>query len=253
MGKHQRNLSRLSDGAKGLLDLSIRFSLHRYGNMRGGEIALQRKVTGRAVSIRKANKVLAEQGQEHKVGWSPGIDPERQIEHSARDPVDGFRTAELVDVQRDARSLDPEPLHKVWQDNQRPIVGHAQAKHPVGLRRVEAALSDKTARKSDHLSEQRLQLARSCGQLQATVGPHKKRVREQGAQARQGMTDRRLAHVQPKCSARHMPLVQQSMQYNQKIQIDAAKTMHRMNLAHVGFEFQFTRLMVYLRRMILRR
>lgn len=216
--------------------------------MRGGEITLKRQVLGGTGSIRKANEVLAEQGQEREVGRSPWKDPERQIKHSARDPVDGFRTAELVDMQRDTRSLDPEPPHKVWQDDQRPIVGHAQPKYPRGLRRIKAALSDETARKPDYFSEQRLQLSRSGGQLQATVSPHKERVREQGAQACQCMADGRLAHVQPQRSARHMPLVQQGVQDNQKIEIDIAETMHGVNLNHIGFEFQFTARMVYLQR-----
>jgi hypothetical protein len=216
--------------------------------MCGGEIALQRHGFGRTVSIRKANEILTEQGHEREVGRGPGKDPERQIKQSACDPVDSFRAAELVDMQRDARSLDPKPPHKVWQDDQRTIVGHAQPKHPLGLRRFKAVLSDETARKPDHLSEQRLQLARPSRQTQATVGPHKERVLEQGAQPRQGMTDRRLAHVQPQRSARDMPLLQQGVQDNQKIEIDVAKTMHEMNLYHVDFEFQFADIMVYLQR-----
>lgn len=248
MGKNQSNPSRFSQSAKGLIHFAIRLTLHRYRNMRGGEIALQRHGFGRPVAIRKANEILTEQGHEREVGRGPRKDPERKIKHSARDPVDRFRAAELVDMQSDARSLDPKPPHKVWQDDQRTIVGHAQPKHPLGLRRIKAVLSDKTARKPDHLGEQRLQLARPSRQAQATIGPHKKRVREQGTQPRQGMTDRRLAHVQPQRSARDMPLLQQGVQDHQKIEIDVAKTMHRKNLCHVSFEFQFADVMVYLQR-----
>lgn len=147
---------------------------------------------------------------------------DRQVDLAAAHA--GFALAQRAHVDRlqaDAGGFPLYGLHHLGQHDHLADVGHVDAEHPVGMRRVEILLlRQRAADAFDRVLQRQADLQRARRRHHALGGAHEERVAERGPQAVQCVADGRLRQAQMRCRAGRAPAGQDSLEHEQQVEVE---------------------------------